>query len=43
MLVHSFDRFHVVTKFTLPTISDLKFSTIKFNEKCEYLQEREGI
>ena len=26
MLVHSFDRFYVVTKFMLPMIGDLKFS-----------------
>ena len=32
MLVHSFDRFYVVTKFILPTINDLKFSTINFDE-----------
>ena len=32
MLVHSLDRFYVVTKFILPTVSDLKFSTINFDE-----------
>ena len=42
MLAHSFDRFFVVTKFILPTFNNLKFSTIKFNEKCEYLQEEKG-
>ena len=26
MLVHSFDRFYVVTKFMLPTVGDIKFS-----------------
>ena len=26
----------------LPTINDLKFSTIKFNENCEYLQDEKG-
>ena len=36
-LAHSFDRFYAVTKFILATINDLKFSTIKFDEKCEYL------
>ena len=40
MLAHSFDRFYVVTKFILPTISDLKFSTINFDETCNYLQEK---
>ena len=29
MLVHSFDRFYVVTKFILPTIGHLIFSKIK--------------
>ena len=29
MLAHSFDRFYVVTKFILPLVSDLKFSSIK--------------
>ena len=42
MLAHSFDRFYVVTKFILPTISDLKFSTINFDETCNYLQEKNG-
>ena len=37
MLAHYFDRFSVITKFILPTINDLKFLTIKFDEKCEYL------
>ena len=30
MLVYSFDRFYVVTKFMLPMIGDLKFFKIKF-------------
>ena len=42
MLVHSFDRFYVVTKLILPTIEDLKFSTLNFNDKCKYLQENKG-
>ena len=42
MLAHSFDRFYVVIKFILPTITDLKFSLIKLDEKCEYLQEEKG-
>ena len=33
MLAHSFDRFYVVTKFILPTIHDLKVSTIKYDDK----------
>ena len=27
MLAHSFDRFYVVTKLILPTVSEFKFST----------------
>ena len=34
MLVHSFDRFYVVTKFILPTIGDLKFSQLDFDDTC---------
>ena len=39
MLAHSFHRLYVVTRFILPTISDLKFSTINFDETCDYLKE----
>ena len=39
MLANSFNRFYVITKFILPTISDLKFSTINFNESYHYLQK----
>ena len=37
MLVQSFDRFYVVTKFVLATLEDLKFSPIEFNSTCDYL------
>ena len=37
MLSHSFDRFYVVAKFELPTVEDLKLTTIKFDSKCTYL------
>ena len=40
MLAHSFHRFYVVTKFILPTVEDLKFSTLNFDAKCEHLQEK---
>ena len=42
MLVHSFDRFYVVRIFFLPTVEDLKFSTLNCDDKCEYLQENKG-
>ena len=34
MLVHSFDRFYVVTKFILPSIGDLIFSTLNYDKTC---------
>ena len=37
MLAHSFDRFYVVMKFVLPTMEDVKFSPIKFDSTCNYL------
>ena len=42
MLVHSFNRLYVVTKFILHTVKDLKFLTINFNETCHYLHEKNG-
>ena len=39
MLVHSFDRFYVVTKFMLPTIEDLKFSKLDFDYTCAYMEK----
>ena len=38
MLVHSFDRFYVVTKFMLPMIGDLKFSKLDFDYTCAYME-----
>ena len=37
MLLHSFDRFYVVTKFILPMTEDLKLMTIQFDSSCKYL------
>ena len=37
MLVHSFDRYYVVTKFILPSIGDLDFSKLNYNTTCAYL------
>ena len=39
MLAHSFDRFYVVTKFILPSIGDLNFSTLNYNNTCVYLDK----
>ena len=38
MLVHSFDRFHVITKFILPTLDDLKLYPINYDKECRYLR-----
>ena len=37
MLTHSFDRFHVVTKFEMPKIEDLKLTTFTFDFACRHL------
>ena len=39
MLVHSFDRFYVVTKLMLPMIGDLKFSKLDFDDTCAYTRK----
>ena len=39
MLVHSFDRFNVVTKFMLPMIGDNKFSKLNFDHTCAYMKK----
>ena len=39
MLVHSFDRFYVVTKFMLPMIGDIKFSKLNFDHTCMYMKK----
>ena len=40
MLAYSFDIFYVVTKFMLPTIGDLKFSKLNFNDTCAYMENK---
>ena len=37
MLVHSFDRFYIVTKFILPSIEDIQFSKLKYDKTCVYM------
>ena len=39
MLVHSFDRFYIVTKFTLPMIRDIKFSQLNYDHPCAYMKK----
>ena len=38
MLVPSFDRFYVVTKFILPSIGDLNFSKLNYDNTCLFRQ-----
>ena len=40
MLAHSFNRFYVVTKFILPSIGDLKFSKLNYDNTCTYLDNK---
>ena len=40
MLAHSFDRFYVVTKFILPTIGNLNFSKLNYDETCMYVDNK---
>ena len=37
MLLHSFDRFYVVTKFEIPELEDLRFTTVSFDVTCKHL------
>ena len=39
MLPHLFDRFYIVTKFILPSIEDLKFSKLKYDNICAYINK----
>ena len=40
MLAHSFDRFYVEIKFILPSIGDLDFSRLNYDNSCAYLDDR---
>ena len=40
MLVHSFDRFYIVTKFILPSKGDLNFSKLNYDDICAYLDNK---
>ena len=39
MLVHSFDRLYIVTKFMLPSMGDIKFSKLNFDHSCTYMNK----
>ena len=40
MLIHSFDRFYVVTNFILPSIRDLEFSNLNYDNTCAYMDNK---
>ena len=40
MLVHSFDRFYIITKFMLPSMGDIKFSYLNFDHSCAYMNKK---
>ena len=40
MLAHSFDRFYIVTKFMLPSVKDVQFSNLNFDQSYTYMDKR---
>ena len=39
MLMHSFDRFYIITNFKLPSIGDIRFLHITFDDSCSYMNK----
>ena len=39
--MHLFDRFYVVTKFILPSIGDLRFSNLNYDNTCAYMDNKD--
>ena len=39
MLTHSFNRFYIITKFILPSIGDIRFSHLTFDDSCSYMNK----
>ena len=40
MLTHSFDRFYVITKFIFPSIGELQFSKLNYDNTCACLNNK---
>ena len=40
MLMQSFNRFYVVTNFILPSIGDLNFSNLDYDNSCAYMDNK---
>ena len=43
MLVHSFDRFYVVTKVEIPKVLDLNLTMFQFDYNCSHITNMERI
>ena len=43
MLAHSFDRFYIVIKFMLPSVKDVEFSTLNFDQSCTYMNKNYAL
>ena len=39
MLMHSFNRFYIITKFILPSTGDIRFSHLTFDDSCSYMNK----
>ena len=39
MLTHSFNRFYIITKSILPSIGDIKFLQLTFDDSCSYMNK----
>ena len=39
MLMHSFDRFYIITKFIRPSIGDIRSSHLTFDDSCSYMNK----
>ena len=40
ILAYSFDRFYVVTKVILPTVDDIIFSKLNYDDTCTYIDNK---
>ena len=40
MLAHSFDRFYIIAKFMQPSMGDLKFFNLNFDQSCTYMNKK---
>ena len=43
MLAHLFDRFYIITKFILPSIEDIKFSKLIYDQTCMYMNKEYAL